>query len=135
MTCSTSAVAVCCSSASCVSLNSRVFSMAISAWSRNDSASAMALWLKALAFVLPSTSTPTQSSPRSSGRYSAEFRPSCWCRTCSCGGSSTADQSLTCSMVLLRIARDGKLAAGSTGISCAPGTGVSPAGVAMALGE
>jgi hypothetical protein len=135
MTPSTSAVAVCCSSASCVSLNNRVFSMAISAWSRNDSASAMALGLKAFACLLPSTSTPTHSSPRSSGRYSAEFRPSCWCRTCSCGGSSTADQSLTCSMALLRIARDGKLAFGSTGIRCSPGTGARPAGVAMAWGE
>ena len=109
--------------------------MAINAWSRNDSASAMALALKALAFLLPSTSTPTQSPPRSSGRYNAEFRPSCSCRSCSCGGSSTADQSLTCSMVLAAIARDGKLAAGSTGITCAPGTGARPAGVAMAWGE
>ena len=36
MTLSTSAVAVCCSSASCVSLNSRTFSIAITAWSAND---------------------------------------------------------------------------------------------------
>ena len=35
ITCSTSAVAVCCSSASFVSLNSRTFSMAITAWSAN----------------------------------------------------------------------------------------------------
>jgi hypothetical protein len=37
-----SALAVWRASASCVSLNSRVFSIAISAWSRNDSASAIA---------------------------------------------------------------------------------------------
>ena len=36
MTLSTSAVAVCCCSASWVSLNSRVFSIAIRAWSRKD---------------------------------------------------------------------------------------------------
>jgi hypothetical protein len=36
MTCSTSAVAVCCSRASVVSLNRRTFSIAISAWSAND---------------------------------------------------------------------------------------------------
>ena len=35
MTVSTSAVAVCCSNASCVSLNNRTFSMAITAWCAN----------------------------------------------------------------------------------------------------
>ena len=75
MTCSTSAVAVCRSSASRVSLNSRTFSMAITAWSRNDCASAISLSLKALAVERPSTSTPTQASPRNIGRYSDEFEP------------------------------------------------------------
>ena len=41
MTCSTSAVAVCCSSASCVSLNSRTFSIAITAWSAKVCSSAI----------------------------------------------------------------------------------------------
>ena len=62
------AVAVWRSSDSFVSLNRRTFSMAITAWSRKDSASAIALSLKAFARLLPSTSTPTQASPRSSGR-------------------------------------------------------------------
>ena len=41
ITCSTSAVAVCCSSASCVSLNSRTFWIAITAWSAKVCSSAI----------------------------------------------------------------------------------------------
>ena len=44
ITCSTSAVAVCCSSASLVSLNRRTFSIAITAWSANVSSSAISAW-------------------------------------------------------------------------------------------
>ena len=43
MTCSTSAVAVCCSSASRCSVSSRAFSIAITAWAAKFSSSAICL--------------------------------------------------------------------------------------------
>ena len=43
MTCSTSAVAVCYSSASCCSVNSRAFSIAITAWAAKFCSSAICL--------------------------------------------------------------------------------------------
>ena len=70
-----SAVAVCRSSASLVSLNSRVFSIAIRAWSRKDSASAISLSPNMLACFPITASKPMHSPPRSSGMYSAELVP------------------------------------------------------------
>ncbi len=46
MTCSTSPVAVCCASASLVSLNRRAFWIAITAWSANVRSSSISLALK-----------------------------------------------------------------------------------------
>ena len=45
MTCNTSAVAVCCSKASRVSVNSRAFSIAITAWSAKVRTSAISFSL------------------------------------------------------------------------------------------
>ena len=47
ITCNTSAVAVCCSSASCCSVISRAFSIAITAWAAKFSSSAICLSEKA----------------------------------------------------------------------------------------
>ena len=134
MTCSTSAVAVCRSSASCVSLNSRVFSMAISAWSRNDSASAMALGLKAFAFRLPSTHAHALVAAQQrqiERRVQAQlFMPRLLVRR---EFHRRPIGYVQHGLAANRTRR--KLAAGSTGITCAPGTGARPAGVAMAWGE
>jgi len=57
MTCNTSEVAVCCSSASFVSLNNRAFSIAITAWSANVLKSSISLsandpgWRREVAIV------------------------------------------------------------------------------------
>ena len=58
---STSDVAVCSSSASFVSLNSRTFSMAITAWSAKDCASAMSASLKGSGWSRWKASTPRPS--------------------------------------------------------------------------
>lgn len=57
----------------CTSSNSRVLSMAIRAWSRKDSASAISLSPKILACLPANARTPMHSVSRSSGRNSAEF--------------------------------------------------------------
>jgi len=55
------------------------------------------------------------------GSISAERMPSAACTRCSCGGSTTAFQSGTCSICLPRIACDGKLACASSGVRSAEG--------------
>ena len=62
ITCSTSAVAVCCSSASLVSLNSRAFWIAITAWSAKvcSSASSFAVYAP-LARAMPMAPMPRSS--------------------------------------------------------------------------
>jgi hypothetical protein len=68
ITWSTSDVAVCCSSASFVSLKSRVFSIAISAWSRKDSACAISAAPNILGRFPTSVSRPIHSPLRRSGK-------------------------------------------------------------------
>ena len=109
MTFRTSLVAVCCASASLVSLNSRAFSIAMSAWSRNDSASAVSAAVKGLRRLPASASRPMQDSSRIRGRYSAARTPNKSLICCSCGGSSSVSQSGRCSICPDSMARDGKL--------------------------
>ncbi len=71
MTCSTSAAAFCCCSDSCVSLNSRTFSIAIAAWSANEVTSSISLASKARASARPSVSTPIVSPSRRIGTASS----------------------------------------------------------------
>ena len=70
MTCSTSAVAVCCSSASLVSLNSRTFSIAITAWSAKVSQQPISLSAKR-----PHRRRDRQRWRRSTRRPAASARP------------------------------------------------------------
>ena len=74
MTCSTSAVAVCCSNAwvnsrvrACTSSNRRAFSIAITAWSANVITSSTCFSLKGRTVVLLRTSTPIGMPSRRSG--------------------------------------------------------------------
>ena len=71
ITCRISLVAVCRSSASCVSLNSRTFSIAITAWSANEVTSSISLSLNSLASWRPSVSTPMATPSRSIGTASS----------------------------------------------------------------
>ena len=74
MTCSISAVAVCCSSASFVSLNSRAFSIAITAWSANVFSNAISFSLKAPGF-LRTPIVPMAAAAASKGAKIAERYP------------------------------------------------------------
>ena len=87
---STSAIAVCRSSASRVSLNKRTFSMATTAWSAKDWASATSATLKALAVTRIKTRTPIGScpAPRNSGTISDALQPRARRISCSCAGRS-----------------------------------------------
>ena len=69
MTCRISAVAVCCSSASFVSLNSRAFWIAITAWSAKVCSSASSLSVKA-----PAARAPTPTARRCLGPPTASAR-------------------------------------------------------------
>ncbi len=70
MTCSTSAVAVCCSSASFVSLNSRTFSMAITAWSAKVCSSSTWCGAKGPARAAVTLIMPIDCRSRTSGQNS-----------------------------------------------------------------
>ena len=76
MTCSTSAVAVCRSSASCVSLNRRTFSIAITAWSTKACISAICLALNSPGSLRATPNAPMHSSPCMIGSISDERKPS-----------------------------------------------------------
>ncbi len=117
-------------SASCVSLNSRTFSIAITAWSTNDLASAISLSSNGPALSRASTSTPMHSSLRKSGSMSDEVTPVRAWMSFSCGGRSIAFQSGMCSIDFDTITRDGKFAAGSTGATRSPRSIGRPPGVA-----
>jgi len=75
MTLSTSAVAVCCASASVVSLKRRVFSIAITAWSAKVWSSAICLSLNGFTSVRRRTIAPMLSPSRSSGTVRMERWP------------------------------------------------------------
>ena len=82
MTCSTSEVAVCCSSASdssrvraCTSSNSRTFSIAITAWSAKVSTSSICLSVNGRGSVRITTRTPIGIPSRSSGTPTAARMP------------------------------------------------------------
>ena len=87
MTRRTSAVAVCCSSASRVSLNRRTLSTAISAWSTKVCISAISRALKACTVVRTARITPMHSSSRMMGSISEDRMPSEWKMRCSNFGS------------------------------------------------
>ena len=110
---STSEVAVWRSSACCVSVKRRTFSMAITAWSTKDSASDTSRASKAPARSRHSTSTPVHWSARSIGSMSDVLSPWVLKTSLSCGGRSMAVQSGICSAVLLVITREGKFDTGS----------------------
>ena len=135
MTPRTSAVAVCRSSATFVSLKRRTFSSAITAWSTNDFASAISLSVKALALARVKISTPRHSLSRKSGSISDDLTPnrSAACRSCS--ESLTADQSGMCSIFFSTITREGRLAPGSIGSPTGIGPAGRPWGVATATVE
>ena len=124
ITCRTSAVAVCRSSASRVSLNRRTFSIAITAWSAKDCASAMSRVAEGLGLV--ALEDQHAHGPLRRAAVAAAARsgsPSARWTVCSCGGKSMADQSGMCSGARETSARDGKLWAGSSGIRpTTPGT-------------
>ena len=70
-----SAVAVRCSSASCVSLNSRTFSIAMAAWSAKVRSSAMCLSSKGCTSVRRTRIEPSARPSRSSGTASVVWWP------------------------------------------------------------
>ena len=72
ITFSTSAVAVCCCSASRVSLNRRTFSIAITAWSAKVSASATSLSVNSPASARRTAKQPMACPSRSSGTNSPD---------------------------------------------------------------
>ena len=72
ITCSTSAVAVCCSSASLVSLNRRTFSIAITAWSAKVCASEISLASNSPVAARRMARQPRALPSRSSGTNNAE---------------------------------------------------------------
>ncbi len=72
---------------------------------------------------------------RRSGKYSPAFTPKLSRTLRSCSGNSMADQSGRCNTFFSTIARDGKLAVGSTGIAPNPMSGMRPSGVAQATTE
>ena len=127
-----------CSSASLVSLNRRVFSIAISAWSRYDSASAISLSLKPPAWLRNSIIAPTASRSPSTSRSSgtqSEARAPVSARIFTWrSGNATASQSGMCTVRFQAMACEGKLAAGSIGCGVVQSSFCGPAGVATALG-
>jgi hypothetical protein len=72
MTCSTSAVAVCCSSASLVSLNRRAFWIAITAWSAKVCSSRCSFASKARSSRRPTRIEPIASPSHSIGATATE---------------------------------------------------------------
>ena len=71
MTCNTSAVAVCCSSASRVSVSSRVFSIAMTAWSAKVRTSSICRSVKGSTRCRARLIVPTTTPSRNSGTPSA----------------------------------------------------------------
>ena len=112
-----SAVAVWRSSASLVSLNSRTFSMAISAWSAKDSASAISASRNGPGVARPNTSTPMHSPSRTIGTISDAVMPLAARMRRSLSGSSMAVQSGRWSIRPVANTRAGKLSAGSMATS------------------
>ena len=103
-----------------VSLNRRTFSIAISAWCTKDCSSAASLASNAPATERVTASTPMQSSPRIIGSISDDRAPKSY-MFCSYSGISIALQSAMCRADLLASTRDGKLPAGSIGLSFGEG--------------
>ena len=114
ITCSTSAVAVCCSSASLVSLNRRTFSIAITAWSEKDSASAISLSLNAPARARPEARRRCTALAHAAARTSVHPISPDRGRRRSCSGQFDGRPVGQVQHRLSTMSRDGKLAAGST---------------------
>ena len=116
-------------------VNNLTFSMAMTAWSRNDFANAISFCVNSRGRLQENPITPRHSLPRMSGRCRLEFVPNASCMRRSCGERSIFDQSDRCTMLLLTMARDGKLASGSTGYIASPRVMPNPSGVARAASE
>ena len=77
MTCSTSAVAVCCSSASRVSVKSRAFSIAMTAWVAKLRTIVTCLSVNGRTSWRKSAIMPTEFAPFTNGTKSSERTPPC----------------------------------------------------------
>ena len=100
ITLSTSAVAVCCCSASlssrvraCTSSNSRTFPIAITAWSAKVCSNAICLSLNGCTSVRRSAITPIHSPSRSNGTHKMLRKPSRCEFSCPSGNSSPSSDS------------------------------------------